>query len=240
MRRLWLADVHANLPALEAVLSAAGAVDEVVFLGDIVGFGPHPAACVERLMGSRATAVLGNHDAAVLAVSGRTTRRQNPISWNEWTFDRLSPAQVAYLTALPAEVDILACGVQVRAMHHPAGAPYLHPAMSDEVLAQHLEAVQGTHVFCGHSHRPINRTVNGFRYVCIPAVGQPRNRDPRAGYAIETDGTLSFGVVAYDVERVVSDVCRIGLDEAFCQRWIRFLRSGFDAEWSRELSPAPG
>ena len=49
MKRLWIADIHANLPAFEAVLADAGAVDDIVFLGDIVGFGPNPAECIELL-----------------------------------------------------------------------------------------------------------------------------------------------------------------------------------------------
>ena len=119
-------------------------------------------------------------------------------------------------------------------MHHPSGIPYLHPAMPDSVLAHHLQTVPYPIIFCGHSHRPIDRTVNGRRYVCIPSVGQPRNGDTRAGYAIENDGSLVFRFVPYDMERVVVDIQRIGLGDAFCQRWIRFLRMGFDVEWSRE------
>ncbi|MBU0606911.1 MAG: metallophosphoesterase family protein, partial [Armatimonadetes bacterium] len=68
MKRLWIADVHANLPAFVAVLADAGAVDEVIFLGDVVGYGPHPAECVDLLARLQPQAVLGNHDAAVLAL----------------------------------------------------------------------------------------------------------------------------------------------------------------------------
>ena len=234
MRRLWIADVHANLPAFEAVLRDAGTVDDVVFLGDIVGFGPHPVACIDLLRQLEAKAILGNHDASVLAVRGRPGPRSTPIDWDEWTFDQLSDSQLSYLEALPRKLAIVSGGVEIKAMHHPAGAPYLHPAMPEPVLANHLQAVPHPVVFCGHSHRGIDRTVNGRRFVCIPPVGQPRNRDPRAGYAVESDGNLVFAFVTYDVERAVADVQGIGLAEEFCQRWIRFLRTGFDTEWSRE------
>lgn len=76
--------------------------------------------------------------------------------------------------------------------------------------------------------------MNGLRYVCIPPVGQPRNGDPRAGYALEEGGDLSFHFVTYDLDKVVEEVRRIGLEPRFCERWVRFLRAAFDAEWSRE------
>lgn len=234
MRRLWIADIHANLPAFEAVLRDAGPVDEIVFLGDIVGFGPHPGACIDLLKQLNAKAILGNHDASVLAVRGRMWRRSNPIDWDEWTFDQLNESQLSYLAALPSELAIVSCGVNVKAMHHPSGAPYLHPAMPDSVLANHLQSVLHPVIFYGHSHRRIDRTVNGCRYVCIPPVGQPRNHDPRAGYAVENNGRLKFAFVTYDIERVAVDIQGIGLEKEFCQRWINFLRTGFDPEWSRE------
>ena len=111
--------------------------------------------------------------------------------------------------------------------------------MADSVLADHVQAVAGPAVFCGHSHRPIDRIVEGRRFVCIPPVGQARNGDPRAGYAVENDGDLEFRFVAYDIEKTVADVRSIGLNEGFCQRWISFLRTGSDAEWSREYEPGP-
>jgi predicted phosphodiesterase len=240
MKRLWLADVHANLPAFEAVLAAAGSVDEVVFLGDIVGCGPHPAACVDRLRHLEAKAILGNHDASILALRGHAARRVHPVDWNEWTLDQLNASQLSYLASLPSELAIEFCGVKATLLHHPSGAPYLHPDMPDSVLAEHLQAVSASVVICGHSHRQIDRTVGRLRYVCIPPVGQPRNGDTRAGYALESDEALEFGFVPYDVERVVVDVERIGLADAFCQRWTRFLRAGFDLEWSRAYEEGQG
>ena len=234
MKRLWIADVHANLPAFEAVLRDATPVDEVVFLGDIVGYGPHPSACVDLLKQLDAKAVLGNHDASVLAAGGRSAQQSGPVNWDEWTFDRLSDSQRSYLAGLPGERTVVSRGTEIKAMHHPPGAPYLHPAMPDAVLANHLQSVRRPIVFCGHSHRGIDRTVDGRRLVCIPPVGQPRNGDPRAGYALERDGNLAFNFVTYDIESVITDIGRIGLAGEFCQRWINFLRTGSDPKWSRE------
>jgi len=234
MKRLWIADVHANLPAFEAVLADAGTVDETVFLGDIVGLGPHPGECVDLLRQLDAKAIRGNHDTTILNIKSSSTQRAVPVDWNEWTRDQLNASQLSFLASLPHELSVESDGVTIQVMHHPAKAPYMHPDMPDAVLARQLHAIQYPVVFCGHSHRAMDRSVNGCRYVCIPPIGQPRNRDPRAGYAIEDGGTLTFRYVTYDVERVASDIQNIGLHEEFCQRWLSFLRTGFDAEWSRE------
>jgi predicted phosphodiesterase len=210
MTRLWLADVHANLPAFEAVLADAGEVDEVVFLGDVVGYGPHPAACVERLMSLGARAVLGNHDAAVLAWRERAAAPAVPLNWDQWTLGQLGPAHLAHLAALPETLS---------------------------VLATHVVGLTSPLTHCGHTHRARDRTVTGRRLISLPAVGQPRNGDLRAGYALEHGGGLAFHLVAYDVARVLADLERIGLPEAFLQRWTNFVRTGFDVEWSREYQP---
>jgi len=238
MKRLWITDIHANLPAFEAVLADAGKADEIVFLGDIVGYGPHPSACVDLLMQLDAKIILGNHDAATLATRTRSTpRRTNPVDWDEWTFEQLGHTQLSYLASMAIELKLDFRGIEAKVIHHPPGAPYLDSSMPDDVLAQHFQAVLSPVVFCGHSHRQIDRTINGCRYIVIPAVGQPRNRDPRAGYAVECDGTLEFRFVEYDIDRYAVDVENIGLDAAFCQRWIRFVRTGYDTVWSREYKP---
>ena len=237
MKRLWLADVHANLPAFEAVLADAGHVDEVIFLGDIVGFGPHPAACVERLMGLDALAVQGNHDAAVLAQRGHPPAPGEPLNWDQWTLRQLDEAQLSYLQALPEALAISSCGEPATALHQLPGAPYLHPAMPDAVLASHVRDLPQSLTLCGHSHRALDRTIAGRRLICLPSIGQPRNSDPRAGYALEQDGRVTFHTVAYDVERVAADVAQIGLPEPFCGRWINFVRTASDPDWSREYQP---
>lgn len=233
-----MADVHANLPAFEAVLSDAGGCDEIWFLGDIVGFGPNPGACVDLLKRCGAMGIRGNHDASVLAVGRRGETRSRPVNWDEWSYDQLSVEQRSFLASMPPQLDTTCCGAPAKLIHHPAGAPYLHPAMPDVVLAQHVRPYPGTVLVCGHSHRAIDRKLGGGRFVCLPPVGQPRNGDPRAGYAVEEQGALSFHYVEYDIERVASDIGRIGLHPGFQERWLRFLRTGKDPEWSREYGGA--
>ncbi len=233
MRRLILADVHANLPAFQAVLADAGAVDEVLFLGDIVGFGPHPAECVDLLRGLRPLAISGNHDRTALDLRKRPRRLASPVNWEEWTCAQLPEEHFAFLDALPEQLTIESCGRSVTVLHHPAGAPYLYPGMPASELARHFAGVPGSTLYCAHSHRSLERTAGERRIVCFPAVGQPRDGDPRAGYVLEESDRLHVRRVPYDVEAVVQAVRAIPLDPAFTERWACFLRTGFDAEWSR-------
>ncbi|MFH1566520.1 MAG: metallophosphoesterase family protein [Gemmatimonadota bacterium] len=238
MRRLFLADVHANLPAFEAVLEQAGPADEVYFLGDVVGCGPHPSACVDLLDSLGARALCGNHDAAVLAAAG-AAGYPRAGDWDHWTCAQLRPDQRRYLASLASRLTVWSCGRQATLIHRSAAAHYLHPDMADDLVAAYFDGVPGEAVYCGHSHRLLDRTLEGRRLVCLPPVGQPRNRDPRAGYAVEEDGRLRFGFVEYEVERVVGDLGRIGLPAAYRRRWESFLRQAWDPEWSREYVPGP-
>lgn len=235
MRRLIIADVHANLPAFEAVLRAAGSVDEIVFLGDVVGYGPHAVECVDLLRRIEARAILGNHDIDILA--DPTLGAPGPDAhsmWRHGSYLELNSSQREYLASLPRSLTLMSNGQCIEVVHNAPSRKYLHPAMPDEMLAEALHGVPGSVVYCGHSHRLIDRMMDGRRLVCFRAVGQPRDGDPRAGYAIERNGTLEHGRVEYDVEHVARDTIRMGLPEPFVSRWIRFLRTGFDPEWSRE------
>lgn len=235
MKRLIVADVHANLPAFEAVLRDAGSVDEVVFLGDVVGYGPHPAECADLLQRIGARAMLGNHDVDILSAPtlGSPGRDAHSI-WRHWSYRELTPSQRTYLASLPDHITIKSGGQKIEVIHNTPSKKYLHPAMPDELLAEPFRDVPGEIIYFAHSHRWIDRVVDGRRFVCFRAVGQPRDGDPRAGYAIERDGILERRAIAYDVECVVRDLSKIGLPEPFLARWIQFLRTGFDPEWSRE------
>jgi predicted phosphodiesterase len=235
VRRLILADVHAVLPALEAVLADAGRVEQIVCLGDLVGYGPHPAQCVARLRALGALAVLGNHDQEVLSEPQLPppAERDGHQMWLRWTYDQLAAEGRAYLAELPLRRALTLCDRPAAAVHAAGSGPSLHPAMPDAVFQQAFADVPGEVVLFGHYHRRLERQVAGRSYVGIKAVGQARDHDPWAGYAIEQDGVLVHHEVRYDLESVARDVQAIGLPVAFCARWLRFLRTGWDDEWSR-------
>lgn len=219
MRIAVLSDIHGNLDALEAVLADVEriGVDAVHSLGDIVGYGPNPGACVEIVQARAAVSLLGNHDAAV---AGRTSPEEfNEFArWSvEWTAARLPAWQIEYLAALPylhradGQLFVHASPVEPERWH------YIH-GVAD--LAERFAAFTERVCFVGHSHRPGVYTVGGGRPAALRgavgtlrpglqhlvnagSVGQPRDRDPRASYAVyDADGgRVEIRRVAYPVAR---------------------------------------
>ena len=177
MRRLLIGDIHATLPAFEAVLAAAGRVDEIVCLGDVVGYGPHPAECVELLISLDATSVIGNHDAEVLYEPqyDLSSARSPHHYWLRWTYEQLTPTHREFLAGLP--VSVLLDDPDLGPIHvvHSVGDARLHHGMDDEAVAAAVAEAPARTVLCGHSHRAIDRTVAGRRLICLPGVGQFRD-----------------------------------------------------------------
>ena len=227
MRRLIFTDVHASEPALTAVLDAAGHWDEALFLGDIVGFGPHPAECAALLREIAPHRILGNHDRDCCA------RRQKSL-WDAWTYDHLSEDMRCWVLDCPGELSLCFGELRVFCSHRaPLANGYLRPSLADREMAEAFGDTDADLFLCGHYHHGIERTLGDKRYAAIRAVGQMRDRDPQAGYTIEEDGTLTHYRVPYDIERVIADLDRIGLEEAFKARWVNFIKTAYDPEWSR-------
>ncbi len=202
MRALVLSDVHANMVALEAVLAhAAGSYDEIWNLGDTVGYGPHPIACLERLDAVATIQLAGNHDLAAAGVV--SAEGFNPVARaaNEWTAHQLTYAQKEQLAARPGRVD--RDGVTLA--HGSPRDPIWEYVIDAVSATANLLHVEGDLCFVGHSHvalaaiiRPGGRSARlialepettlelqiGRMLINPGSVGQPRDGDPRAAYVI--------------------------------------------------------
>jgi diadenosine tetraphosphatase ApaH/serine/threonine PP2A family protein phosphatase len=200
MRYAVLSDIHANLEALRAVLAHCRAdVDAVLCLGDIVGYGADPEACVEIVAERAASLVAGNHEHAVVGLLSLDWFNRMARAAAEWTVGRLDTDHRAYLGALPLAVQIGEATLVHASPAQPDEWDYLVTAEDGfEVFAAFDTRV----CFVGHSHRPAYwalgssgpeyrpgpgdlRLDDGRRYIVnVGSVGQPRDRDPRACYAI--------------------------------------------------------
>ncbi len=186
-----LADVHGNLPALEAVLAdvAARGIDEVVVAGDLVGFGASPNAVVDRLVDPGATLIRGNHETDYVGghadPATRAAWRANPdLGSLLWYLDRLGDNRAALLAALPD-----------RHWLDPAtlithGSPrHNRDSVTAGTLDADLAAVFGPATprlaFVGHTHVPLLQSTPWGRVINVGAVGAPLE-DPRAAYAVAT------------------------------------------------------
>jgi putative phosphoesterase len=222
MRIGLISDVHANLVALEAVLADMPTVDEVICAGDVVGYNPWPAECVDRVRDVAATTVKGNHDRNV----GTPERyRANHMAHAGLVHagEQLSTEQRRWLDGLP-ERETWLDGRLLLVHSHPDPAQrgmYVYPKDFPR-LVEHLDDHDA--LVLGHTHVQHEATVDGTLMVNPGSVGQPRDGDPRAGYAVldvdaagggngASDLSVDLRRVDYDVDRVREAVEEADLPE---------------------------
>ena len=221
MKLALIADIHANLPALQAVLADVDAwrPDQVVVLGDIVNRGPHPRECHD-LVFSRARAadwrlLAGNHEEYVLRFHRKPAAPDSTEfamhQHAHWTAAQLTGA-VAALSALPDRVDLdlaepagLASCVHASLLGNRDG---IYPEMDDVALATKIDG-RARLFAVGHTHRPLLRDLDGTLVVNVGSVGLPFDGDRRAGYARAVAGPAGWQVairrLPYDWQRTRAD-----------------------------------
>jgi len=216
-----ISDVHANLPALEAVLDDMPPVDEVVCAGDVVGYNPWPGACLKCVRDLATSTVSGNHDRLV-----ETTERYRANRMAEAGLEHaraeLSAEGLAWLRELPRTATF-AEGRYLLVHSHPAASredAYVYPE-EFPALDRYLDDHDG--IVLGHTHVQAAERIGDDRLVINPgSVGQPRDGDPDAAYAVLETGTVTDEVdlrrVPYDVERVARAVEDAGLPERTADR----------------------
>ncbi len=220
MRVGLISDVHGNRIALEAVLADMPAVDELVCAGDVVGYNPWPAECVDELRERDVPTVLGNHDAAV--VDGRTVGFNRLAKAGvEHARTQLSDDQLEWLADLPAER--LACDGRLRLVHgHPDDPDrYSRYTYPDEFSPRLLDGEDV--LVLGHTHvQGVRQYADGI-VVNPGSVGQPRDGDPRGAYAVVDLERLTVDThrVEYDVEAVQAAVSAAGLPDRIGRRLAR-------------------
>lgn len=229
MRTLILSDIHANLTAFQAVLNAAGDVDQVWFLGDVVGYGPDPNECIELLRGQpNLQALMGNHDAALM----------DYISIDRFNYEAAEAIRVQAglitqegrdfleLLRLKLEIDDLTLA------HGSPRNPIWEYILSAGTAKSNFDDFSTQGCLIGHTHVPSIFTLNqdnevkillpgngdrwrpNNRFILNPgSVGQPRNFDPRAAFVIwdDEEDTYLFKRVPYDIESVVDRILHSGI-----------------------------
>ena len=242
MRFLVLSDIHANATALEASLAAAeGRWEQVVCLGDLVDYGPDPNEVTERVQALAPVIIRGNHDKAV---AGLTDLEEfNPVAQiaAQWTRQQLRPSNMAYIAQLPAGPSSANGLTLVHGAYHDEDEYVFGPSQAMGGLLESPSEV----TFFGHTHyqggfsyragqigviqlRPepgpkfaALRLETGIRYLLNPgSIGQPRDGDPRAAFAIADLGhqVIEFWRVPYYIAAVQERMRSAGLPQPLIER----------------------
>jgi predicted phosphodiesterase len=246
MRYLLLSDVHANRPALEAVLRDAktkGELDGSYHLGDLVGYAPWPNEAIAMLRDAGIPGVAGNYDSTVATGYKHCGCRAENAHQEElahesftWTLAHTTESSKRYLRSLPFRIDIRpfgghVAGPTIRLVHgnHVLNTVYVAEDRPDEFLtsmAEGMGARAGDVIAFGHTHQPWHRVVGGVHFVNTGSVGRPKDGDPRAGYVLlvvnESGVAAEFERVEYDVEEATRGILASDLPNEFAD----FLRTG--------------
>jgi len=237
-RILVISDIHANLTALESVLADAGAVDGVWCLGDVVGYGPEPNACVERIRAlPNLSCQIGNHDVAAMGEMPLAAFNNEAKRSLLWQKDQLTIENLDFLRSCAREVTVQG---EASLVHGSPRDPVWEYVLNTLVARLNLSHFDTPWCFVGHSHfqavfqynareddfsievpKPGTRYRMRDRAIFNPgSVGQPRDRDPRAAYAIYYPEAPAWEPhrVEYDIKTVQKQILDAGLPPRHAER----------------------
>lgn len=239
MRILIISDIHANFSALEAILTDSSSFDAVWCLGDLVGYGPDPnecVACIRHMPNLKC--IIGNHDAAALMRIDADTFNPEARMALHWTQKNLCDASKEFLRGLPELIQ----NENVTLAHGSPRHPIWEYLLDTHTAGQNFMHFTTFYCFVGHTHLPAIFSIEDegqgtqltipepdTRLQLIPraifnpgSVGQPRDRDPRAAYAIYNDETheVDYRRVAYDIAAVQARMMDAGLPQRHIQRLV--------------------
>ncbi|GAB4177370.1 MAG: metallophosphoesterase family protein [Terrimicrobiaceae bacterium] len=239
MKIACISDIHSNLVALESVLADIrhAQPDLVVCLGDIVGYGPQPAECLDLVKNAARICVMGNHDVYVAQNLPLQGVREDVADGILLATNALDESQLTWLRGRPLTSSFGDCSFVHSSLSQPAFFPYVHD--SDDALA-HFEEQKTTICFQGHSHIPgvwiyapgdsaptffppaPRKTLPGNArcLVNVGSVGQPRDGDPRACYTLYDNESheLTWRRICYDVAATVQSMISLGMPEYSASR----------------------
>lgn len=239
MRVLVISDIHANLAALDSVLADAGSFDAVWCLGDLVGYGPDPNEVIDRVRTLPGLlCLIGNHDQAALGIIPLSRFNSDAGAAAAWTMDHLLPENSAYLRSLPSRITF----EDFTLAHGSPRQPVWEYILDTKTAESNFGSFSTSYCLIGHSHLPLifHRASDDGPAVFLPvpwnepleltprmilnpgSVGQPRDMDPRAAYAVLDirQGTWLARRVGYDTASVRDRMIQAGLPERQAMRLV--------------------
>lgn len=235
MRFAIFGDIHGNLEALEAVLAecAGCVIDAYLCLGDIVGYGANPESCVNRIRGIGALAVCGNHDHAVIGAQNLSYFNVHARDAVMWTSQQLSNESKSWLRSLSLVEHLPDFSIVHGSLHSPELFNYVQTIKDADYNFRQMDKPL---LFLGHSHYPlaffdttpmtytldpiIPLDLSVKTVINVGSVGQPRDEDPRACFAIYDSGAtlVELRRVEYDIEAAARKILDAGLPQTLALR----------------------
>jgi putative phosphoesterase len=216
MKVAVLADIHGNLPALERVLGEIEGMPKFC-CGDLVGYNPFPNEVIELVKKENIVSILGNHDYAVLTGD---TSWFNPVAARaiEWTIRELTGENLDFLKTMAQTHDS-----EFYMIHGSPKNPldeYIYPEASDYVFKDFFNYTENDVIALGHTHSPFVKRLDEKLIFNPGSVGQPRDSDNRASYAIMDLKTKEVEIkrVDYDIGRTAETIIKKGLPERLASR----------------------
>jgi diadenosine tetraphosphatase ApaH/serine/threonine PP2A family protein phosphatase len=218
-----ISDVHANIEALEAVLGELRGM-EVYCLGDLVDYGAEPNEVIDTLRKREVKGLLGNHDSAALTGDTSLFNARAAMS-SKWTAKQLTEKNIEYLRGLPLELRISSGETEAYFTH---GSPddrlweYVDPRTHSNLFGHYLGRLGVQAIGLGHTHVPYVWNEEAGTVFNPGSVGQSRDGDNRASYAIFSfageEPQVEVRRVSYDYETTASKILAAGLPESFAER----------------------
>jgi diadenosine tetraphosphatase ApaH/serine/threonine PP2A family protein phosphatase len=238
VRYAVVSDVHSNIDSLETVLAMLNDDDALLCLGDIVGYGPNPNECVERIRARATATVLGNHDVAAVDNFGLAYFNPAAREAMKWTQSVLTPENVAWLDSLGYEFRM-----PEFLLVHGAPVNYFEYILDKPAAARAFAATDAPIIFIGHTHIAEVYTLHpdggiahahlqqggevqledGARYLInVGSVGQPRDLNPRASFGLYDTVAQTVTITRFDypIARVQEKIASVNLPDALARRLV--------------------
>jgi len=229
---LVISDIHGNYDALYSVLTEK--YDYLIVSGDLTDYGPDPGLVIDAIKESAHHVVMGNHDSAnAFNIDCKCSEKFHDLSVYTRNFYKkfISTEEIKFLKTLPLFLNFEIDGLKFTTVHASLADylyDYVFPEISNEDLIKKFKNSSSDFVIFGHTHLPMIRIINSTVYINPGSVGQPRDGNWEASYAIIDTYDKSFKIKRkrYDIEKTIEKINVLNMDDKIKDTLIKILKNG--------------
>lgn len=221
MKALIISDIHANYPALQAVIEKDGHFDKLFFLGDVVDYGPHPKACLKFIIENADYYVRGNHDNALgynVDCNCMGTFREYSIATREWHKNLLDEMDIKFLRNMPV-LDKVHFDNNDFFLAHASPEGDISKYLTEDEISSQIDSITAEYILVGHTHIQYKKKIDYNMIVNPGSVGLARDGG-QACYAVYENGSIELKRISYDVDRTINDLMKSSIPQS-CKEGIK-------------------